>query len=79
MRNGVAREETQKKVLSVREAALLLNISERAAWLQLYRKRLPHHRWGRKVVILRDELDAFLKALDGVSVDEAIERASDAR
>jgi excisionase family DNA binding protein len=69
--------ETSKKVLTVPEAALRLGISERACWQQIYRRRLPHRRWGKKVVILRNELEAFLGALPGVTAEQAAEKAAE--
>ena len=59
MRTGVSMEEN-KRVLSVREAAPLLGLTERACWLQIYRGRVPYRRLGRKVIILRGEIDKFL-------------------
>jgi excisionase family DNA binding protein len=55
----------QKKVLTVPEAAQELGITERAAWQRVYRKQIPFRRWGRKVVVIADELDNFLKGLPG--------------
>jgi excisionase family DNA binding protein len=64
--------DKQKKFLTVPEAAQKLGISERAAWQQLYRKRLPYRRWGAKVVIPARELEEFCEKLPGVTVEEAI-------
>lgn len=61
--------------LTVTEAAELLGITERAAWQRIYRGLLPHRRCGKRVTILRDELEEYLRSLPGVTVGEAIERA----
>ena len=61
--------------LTVPQAAKIAGKSERAVWLDIYRHRFPHRRQGRKVIVLRDELLAFLKSLPGVSAEEAAARA----
>ena len=60
-----------KRLLTVREAAEELNITERAAWQRIYRHQLPHRRWGRKVVVPVAELEKFIESLPGVSAKEA--------
>ena len=60
-----------KKLLTVPEAAEILNITERAAWQQIYRKTLPHRRWGSKVVIVASDLEQFIASLPGLSAEEA--------
>ena len=73
----IRREATAEQlILTVPQAAAIAGLTERAAWLAILHKKFPHRRWGRKVVILRDDLEQFLKQLNGVSVDEAVERAS---
>ena len=64
-----------QKTLTVREAALAVGISERALWQQIYRGRFPHRRWGRKVVILEDEVTQFLRLLPGPALDDVVARA----
>ena len=60
-----------KRLLTVREAAEELNITERAAWQRIYRHQLPYRRWGRKVVVPAAELEKFIESLPGVSAEEA--------
>lgn len=73
----VKRPATAKqRVLTVAQYAEEIGKTERAAWLDIYRGLVPHRRQGRRVIILRDELEAFLKALPGVSVEEAAEKAA---
>ena len=68
--------DSQKQTLTVAEAAMELSLTPHALWQQLYRGRFPHRRWGKKVVILRDEMEAFLHSLPGKTVKEAIENLS---
>lgn len=60
-----------KKLLRVKEAAVELGISERAAWQRIYRNELPHRRWTSKVVIVASELEKFIATLPGLSAEEA--------
>jgi len=60
-----------KKLLSVKEAAAELGITERAAWQRIYRNELPHKRWSRKVVVVAGELETFINSLPGPSAKEA--------
>lgn len=61
-----------KKLLTVREAAAELGISERAYWLRIYRGQVPYRRWGRKVVVLAGELSTFIEGLPGATAEEAV-------
>lgn len=71
------REATQEQIrLTVPQAAALLGKSERAVWLDIYRRRVPYKRQGKSVFFLRDELDQFLRGLGGVTVEEALTRAA---
>ena len=62
-----------KKNLTVPEVAERLGISERAVRQRINRGQLPFRRWGRSIIIPQDELEAFIKALPGCSVEEALE------
>ena len=55
----------------MKEAAEVLGITERAAWMRIYRNELPHKRWSRKVVIVAGELESFINGLPGPSAKEA--------
>jgi excisionase family DNA binding protein len=68
-----------KRVLTVPEAAAELGITARAVWQRVYRGQLPHHRNGRRVYLLQDELDRFLKESPGTTVEEALARAEQGR
>ena len=64
-----------KKTLTVSEAAEALGITERAAWQRIYRGMLPHRRWGKRVVVLEEELYQFLKNLPGPTIDDVIAKS----
>jgi hypothetical protein len=75
----VRREATQvQEALTVPQAAAIIGKTERATWLDIARGKVPHRRWGRKVIILRSELLEFLKTLPGKSVGEVVEKINDA-
>lgn len=69
--------ENKAKYLTVPQAAKETGKTERAVWQDVYRHRIPHIRWGRKVLIPRAELERFLAALPGVSAEEAIQKVED--
>jgi excisionase family DNA binding protein len=50
-------------VLSVKDMAALLGCSEQAVYKQVYRQTLPYRKLGRKVISLRQEVEAYLNAL----------------
>ena len=61
------------KNLTVAEVAERLGISRRAVYQRINRNRIPFKRDGRNLMILEDELEAFIRALPGCSVEEALE------
>ena len=61
-----------RKFLTVPEAAARTGKTERAIWQDIYRKKIPHRRWGRRVLIPVAELDEFLNTLPGTSAAEAV-------
>jgi excisionase family DNA binding protein len=65
-----------KKYLTVPETAEITGKTIRATWQDLYRGRLPYRRWGRRILVPRDELEQFLKALPGVTVEEAVTKVA---
>jgi excisionase family DNA binding protein len=67
-------ETDGETIFSVKEAAKLLNITERACWLRIYRNQLPHKRWGRRVLVSARELEKFIDGLPGLGAAEAIAR-----
>jgi len=67
----------KQRVLTVPQYAEEYGRTERAAWMEIYRGLIPHRRQGRKVIILRDELEAFLRSLPGVTAEQAAEKAAE--
>jgi excisionase family DNA binding protein len=55
-------------VLSVKEMAALLGCSEQAVYKQVYRQALPYRKLGRKVIFLRQEVEAYLNGLPGLQL-----------
>ncbi|MBN1566230.1 MAG: helix-turn-helix domain-containing protein [Acidobacteria bacterium] len=65
----------QPEILTVRQVAELLGISEKAARCRVSQGLLPFRRWGGSLVFLRKEILAFLEALPGTSLKDATENA----
>lgn len=61
-----------KRYLTVPEAATEIGKTERAIWQDIYRGRFPHRRWGKRVLIPRDEFEQFLEALPGTTAEQAL-------
>lgn len=62
MPTGFDRSVPQPRLLRVREAALLLNSSERTVWRLLAKRRLATVKLGRAVRIPLAELERFIAA-----------------
>ncbi len=58
-------------------AAAFLGTTEKAVYQAVFRGRIPHKRWGARLVFLQTELLQFMHGLPGTTVEEA--RASDER
>ena len=65
-----------KKFYTVLQAAELLQKTEHAIRIDIHRKRLPHKRLGRRILIPVQELDDFLDQLPGVSATEAADKVN---
>ena len=50
----------QRRTLTVTEVAALLGISRSTAYECVHRGEIPSRRFGRRIVVLRHELDALL-------------------
>jgi excisionase family DNA binding protein len=50
-----------KHTFSAKEAAVYLGVSERHLWTQTNARRIPHVRFGRRVLYPVKELDAWLE------------------
>jgi excisionase family DNA binding protein len=55
-------------VLSVRDMVALLGCSEKAVYRRVYRRALPYRKLGRKVIFLRQEVEAYLNGLPGLQL-----------
>ncbi len=73
---------TKRLILRIPEAAVLLGMSEGALSQAITRGQIPVRKWGRRRVILVEELQSHLRALplvrpnkvfgNGVGVEEAL-------
>jgi hypothetical protein len=64
-------------VMSLKEYAERMGLTEKAARQQVARRLIPFRRIGGRIVISVTELELFLQRLPGVTVEEALERAAD--
>ncbi len=55
------------KVLTVREVAKMLGVSEYHVRRLTYKGKLPGRKWGKRIVFLEDELDKYFKSLPFVN------------
>ena len=58
---------TTMQVLSIPDVARRLGRTEVATRRAIERGQIPARRWGRRIIILADELDAYLRALPRVA------------
>jgi excisionase family DNA binding protein len=70
MRHNAAKPIQAGRMLTVKEAAIFLGVSERWIRRRIARRLLPHRRLSG-IVFLRSELEQFIETLPGVSVAEA--------
>jgi excisionase family DNA binding protein len=59
------------KYLTVTRAAEVLSCTPKAVRQRIARGELPYRRWGRRVLIPAEELEAFMEALPGKSARQA--------
>lgn len=64
--------DVSKKYFTVRETAERTGKTVRATWQDIYRGRMPHKRWGKRVLVPIEELEKFMELLPGVSANEAV-------
>jgi hypothetical protein len=48
--------------------AFCIGCSEQAVYKQVYRQALPYRKLGRKVIFLRQEVEAYLNGLPGLQL-----------
>jgi hypothetical protein len=58
-------------LLDVAAAATLLGTTERAIRARVSRRLLPYRKFSGRVVFVRSELEQFIAALPGVTLEEA--------
>jgi predicted DNA-binding transcriptional regulator AlpA len=69
------RETKPGRILSIEAAAQKLGMSQKAVYQAVFRKQVPYRKWGRRLVFLESELDAFIDSLGvRVSLEEARQR-----
>jgi len=61
-----------KKYLTVAEAAPPLGLTEKALRLRILRGQIPYRKLGTRVLISTEDLERFLNALPGKTVEEAV-------
>ena len=65
--------ENEQKILSVSEVVKRYGFkSEKAVYLKVHRRQIPHRHYGSRVIFLADELDQFFENLPGHGVDEVV-------
>lgn len=62
------------RLLDVPETAAMLGRSENAVRRMVERRQIPFRKSGRRVLFLESELQAFIEALPGVSLEDLRER-----
>ena len=66
-------------VMDVRTAAEFIGtlqneeITEGTIRSRIRNGTLPHRRWGGRIVLIREELEAYFRTLPGVNLEQAIE------
>jgi excisionase family DNA binding protein len=63
-----------RRYLDVSSAATYLGTSSTAIYATVARRQIPFRRLGRKLLFDKSKLDTYIKALEGVSVEEAVTR-----
>ena len=70
---GLGPRTLNGQALDVRNAALFIGTTEKTVRGMVSRGLIPHRRMGKRIAFIRTELEAWLAALPGVSVEEAME------
>jgi excisionase family DNA binding protein len=63
------------ELLTVRQAAHLLGLTEKAVRARVDRRTIPFRLWGGRIVFVRSELAEFVRTLAGCTVGEATTNA----
>jgi len=63
-----------ERLMTVEEAATMLGRTPHAVYRMAARRQLPYRKAGRRLVFVQSELQAFISALPGVTLDELHQR-----
>jgi len=63
-----------ERLLTVEEAATMLGRTPHAIYRMVARRQLPYRKAQKRLVFVESELQAFISALPGVTLDELRER-----
>lgn len=63
-----------ERLLTVEEAATMLGRTPHAIYRMVSRRQLPFRKAQKRLVFVESELQAFISALPGVTLDELRER-----
>lgn len=69
---GLGHRRINGVMLDVKSASDFLGETEKAIRARVARRMIPFRRLGRRIIFLRTELEAWLAALEGCSLDEAL-------
>ncbi len=58
-------------LVDVKDAAQLLGCSEKSIRARIARQTIPYKKLGKRVLFVREELEQFIRALPGVTMEEA--------
>jgi excisionase family DNA binding protein len=64
-----------QKYLTIAEVAPQLGLTEKALRLRLLRGQIPYRKLGARVLIAEEDLERFLAALPGQTVEDAVATA----
>lgn len=72
MKQDLAQTTKRLTKCDIERASEILDKSTAALYQDVYRKRVPFRRMGRKIFFFEEELFEFLSKQPGVDVDEAL-------
>ena len=65
------------EILDLATAAAFLGLTHKTLRARVARRMVPFRRWGGRICFLRSDLIAFITALDGCQLDEALTNERD--
>ena len=66
--------QKENDAYDVPSGAARLKITEKAMRARIARRQVPFRKLGARIIIPHDELERYIAGLNGVSVEEALER-----